>query len=149
VDTAKDVIVVADFKASHRAEEPTVAELVNNLSEQTSRLIREELRLAQVELKAKGKHAGMGLGLFSGAGLLAFLGAACLLTTAILALALVLPGWVAALVVTLVLFAGAGVAAFAGRKEVQHATPPKPERAMDNLPRDVQAVKGSMKEGSR
>jgi uncharacterized membrane protein YqjE len=137
---------VADAPENHRAQEPTVAELVNNLSEQTSRLVREELRLAQVELKEKGRHAGMGVGLFSSAGLLAFFGAAALVATAILALAVVLPGWASALIVAVLLFAAAGVAALAGKKEVEQATPPKPERAMDNLPRDVQAVKQPMKE---
>lgn len=139
---------MADVKGSHRAAEPTVAELVNNMSQQTSQLIREELRLAQVELQDKGKHAGMGLGLFSGAGLLAFFAAACLITTAILALALVLPDWLAALIVAVLLSAAAGVAAMLGKKEVQEATPPKPERAMDNVPRDVNAVKQPLKERS-
>lgn len=140
--------MVVDVKGTHRAEEPTVAELVHNLSEQTSQLIRDELRLAQAELVDKGKHTGMGLGLFSGAGLLAFFGAAGLIATAILALALVLPGWLAALIVTVLLFAAAGVAALLGKKEVGRGTPPKPERAMDNVKRDVQAVKHPAKEGS-
>jgi uncharacterized membrane protein YqjE len=137
---------VADAPENHRAQEPTVAELVNNLSQQTSQLVREELRLAQVELKEKGRHAGVGVGLFSGAGLLAFFGAATLVATAVLALSVVLPGWAAALIVALLLFAAAGVAALVGKKEVGQATPPKPERTMDNLPRDVQAVKQPMKE---
>ena len=137
---------MADAPGPHRTQEPTVAELVNNLSQQTSQLIREELRLAQVELKEKGKHAGLGVGLFSGAGLLAFFGAATLIATAVLALAEVLPAWAAALIVALVLFAAAGVAALVGKREVEQATPPKPERTMDNLPRDVQAVKQPMKE---
>ncbi|MDQ4085775.1 MAG: phage holin family protein [Actinomycetota bacterium] len=111
-----------------------------------SELVRQELRLAVAEMQNKGKHAGIGLGLFSGAGLLAFFGGACLIATVILALALVMPDWLAALVVTLVLFAAAGVVALMGRKQVQQATPPKPERAMDNVPRDVQAVKQPMKE---
>ncbi len=139
---------MADIRGDHRADEPTVAELVNNLSKQTSTLIREELRLAQVELQQKGKHAGIGLGLFSGAGLLAFFGAACLIATVILALALVLPDWLAALIVAVLLFVAAGIAAMFGKKEVQQATPPKPERTMENVPRDVQAVKQPMKERS-
>jgi uncharacterized membrane protein YqjE len=137
---------VTDAPETQRTQEPTVAELVNNLSQQTSQLVREELRLAQAELKEKGKHAGIGVGLFSGAGLLAFYGGATLIATVVLALAVVLPGWVAALVVAVLLFAGAGVAALLGKKQVDHATPPKPERTMDNLPRDVQAVKQPMKE---
>ena len=74
-----------------------------------STLVRDEMRLAQAEMTQKGKKAGLGIGLFSVAGLLAFFGLAVLITTAILALALVLPAWLAALIVTVVLFAGAGV----------------------------------------
>jgi uncharacterized membrane protein YqjE len=143
------VIVVADIRGDHRADEPTVGELVSNLSRQMSELVREELRLARAEMQSKGKHAGIGLGLFSGAGLLAFFGAAGLVATAMLALALVLPGWLAALIVTVLLFAAAGVAALLGRKQVQEATPPKPEQTMHNIPRDVQAVKQPLKERSR
>jgi uncharacterized membrane protein YqjE len=144
-----DVSNPAETTRSHRAEEPTVAELVNRMSQQTSQLVREELRLAQAELREKGKHAGLGAGLFSGAGLLAFFGGACLIATAILALALALPDWLAALIVAVVLFAAAGVAALLGRKRVQQATPPKPERTMANIPRDVQAVKEPMKGASK
>jgi uncharacterized membrane protein YqjE len=143
------VIVVADIRGDHRAEEPTVGELVNNLSRQMSELVREELRLARAEMQSKGKHAGIGLGLFSGAGLLAFFGAAGLVATAMLALALVMPGWLAALIVTVLLFAAAGVAALLGRRQVQEATPPKPEQTMHNIPRDVQAVKQPLKERSQ
>lgn len=139
---------MTDAPENHRAQDPTVAELVHNLSQQTSQLVREELQLAQVELKEKGKHAGVGVGLFSAAGLLAFFGGGTLIATAILALALVLPGWAAALIVAVALFAAAGVAALIGKKEVSQATPPKPERTIDNVPRDVQALKQPMKERS-
>lgn len=101
------------------------------------------MRLAQAEMRMKTKRAGLGLGLFSGSGLLAFFGAACLVAAAILALAETVPGWLAALIVTAVLFAAAGVAALVGKKEVQQATPPVPDRTVDNLRRDVQSVKES------
>ena len=139
---------MADAPENHRTQEPTVAELVHDLSQHTSQLVREELQLAQVELKEKGKHAGVGVGLFSAAGLLAFFGGATLIATAILVLALVLPGWAAALIVAVALFAAAGVAALLGKKEVSQATPPKPERTIENVPRDVQALKQPMKERS-
>lgn len=138
--------MVADVREPHRPDDHTVGELVHDLSQQTSQLVREELALAKAEMREKGKHAGLGLGLFSGAGLLAFFGGAALIATAILALALALPAWLAALVVTLVLFAAAGVAALVGRKHVQQATPAKPEQTIGNLPRDVQAVKQPIKE---
>jgi uncharacterized membrane protein YqjE len=140
------VIVVADVREPQHPEDQTVGALVHDLSQQTTQLVREEIALAKAELQEKGKHAGLGIGLFSGAGLLAFFGGACLIATAILALSLVMPPWLAALVVTLVLFAAAGVAALVGKKQVQRATPPKPEQTIDNLPRDLQAVKQPIKE---
>lgn len=123
-------------------QDPTLGALVHQLSEQTSQLVRSEVELAKAELAEKGRNAGLGIGLFSAAGLLGFFGAAVLITTFILALALVLPAWAAALVVTLVLFAGAGVAAMLGRNKVAEATPPKPERVMENVPKDIATIKG-------
>jgi uncharacterized membrane protein YqjE len=112
------------------------------LSEQIPELVRSELRLAQAELAQKGKKAGLGVGMFSAAGLLAFFGLATLITTAILALALVLPAWAAALIVAVVLFAGAGGVALAGRNKVQAATPATPERTIANVREDVSVLKG-------
>ena len=123
-------------------QDPTLGALVHDLSEQTSRLVRSEVELAKAELAEKGKNAGVGIGLFSAAGLLAFFGAAVLITTVILALALVLPGWASALIVAVVLFAAAGVAALIGKNKVSEATPPKPERAMENVPKDIATIKG-------
>ncbi len=117
--------------------------LVSQLSSQIPDLIRSELRLAQAEVTAKGKRAGVGIGMFSAAGLLAFFGLAFLLTTATLLLALVVPGWVAALIVTVVLFAAAGVAALLGRKKVAEAAPPVPERAIESVKEDLATVKGA------
>jgi uncharacterized membrane protein YqjE len=135
------VIVVTDIREPQHPEDHSVGELVHDLSQQTSQLVREEMALAKAELQEKGKHAGLGIGLFSGAGLLAFFGGACLIATAILVLSLAMPSWLAALVVTLVLFAAAGAAALVGKKQVQRATPPKPEQTIENLPRDLRAVK--------
>ena len=138
--------MVTDVREPQHPEDHSVGALVHDLSQQTSQLVREEMALAKAELQEKGKHAGLGMGLFSVAGLLAFFGGACLIATAILLLALAMPAWLAALVVTLVLFAAAGIAALTGKKQVQRATPPKPEQTIDNLPRDVQAVKQPIKE---
>ena len=101
-----------------RTEEPTIGALVHDLSQQLPDLIRSELRLAQAEVTEKGKRAGLGIGMFSVAGLLAFFGVAVLITTAILALDLVMPAWLAALIVAVVLLAAGGVVALAGKKQV-------------------------------
>ncbi len=124
------------------AGQASLGELVSQLSTQVPALIRSEIRLAQAEVTQKGKRAGIGIGMFSAAGLLAFFGLGFLLTTAALLLALVVPGWVATLVVTVVLFAAAGVAALLGKKKVAAAGPPVPERAIDSVKEDVATVKG-------
>ncbi len=124
-------------------EDPTLGALVHDLTQQMSTLVRDEMRLAQAEMTEKGKKAGLGLGLFGGAGVVALFGVATLLATVILALALVIPAWLAALIVTVVLFAVSGVLALAGRKNVAEATPAKPEEAIDGLKRDVATVKGA------
>ncbi|MBT2594954.1 phage holin family protein [Arthrobacter sp. ISL-72] len=130
-----------DAGKANASDDRPVAELITELSRQTSRLVRDELRLAQAELKEKGRHAGRGAGLFGGAGLLAFFGVAGLITTAILALSLVLPAWVSALIVSVVLLVAAGIAALIGRKEVKQVGPPAPEAALDSIKRDIQEVK--------
>jgi uncharacterized membrane protein YqjE len=119
----------------------SVGELVSRLSEQTSQLIRDELRLAQLEMSAKGKKAGLGAGLFGGAGLFAFFGLASLVAAAILALAGPLSGWLAAIIVAAALFVIAGVVALVGKREVSQATPPVPEQAVAGIKQDVQALK--------
>ena len=123
------------------SEEPLGA-VVHRLSEQIPELVRSEIRLAQAELAQKGKRAGVGVGLFSAAGLFALYGLATLLTTAIVLLDLALPLWAAALIVTGVLFAIAGVAALVGKKQVSEATPPAPEKAIAGAKQDVATIKG-------
>jgi len=130
-----------DRGASSSADLST-GELMSQLSEQTSRLVRSELQLAQVELKNSAKHAGLGVGLFSVAGVLAWFGLGALIGTAIIALDLVLPLWAAALIVTLVLFVAAGIAALVVRGQVQQVTP-TPERTVENVKLDVKEVKES------
>lgn len=116
--------------------------MVHRLSEQVPDLVRSELRLAQAELAQKGKKAGLGIGMFSAAGLLAFFGLATLIATAVIALANALPAWAAGLVVAVVLLAGAAVAALAGKKEVDAAIPPSPERSIAGVREDVAVMKG-------
>jgi uncharacterized membrane protein YqjE len=123
-------------------EDASSAQLVSRLTQQSTELIRSELRLAQAEMTEKAKHAGVGAGLFGGAGLVALYGVGALVATVILALALVLPAWLAALIVTVLLFAVAGIVALVGKKQVSQATPAAPERAIDGVKRDIETVKG-------
>jgi uncharacterized membrane protein YqjE len=122
--------------------DPSIGALVNQLTTQVPELIRSELRLAQAEVTEKGKRAGVGVGMFSAAGLLAFFGFGTLIATAVLALSLVMDGWLAALIVAVVLFAVAGVLALLGKNKVQESTPLQPERAVAGVKQDIATVKG-------
>ena len=128
--------------ASEPGSDEPIGALVHRLTQQIPELVRSEMRLAQAELTEKGKSAGVGIGLFSAAGLTALYGLAALLTTIVVLLDLALPLWLSALIVTVVLFAIAGVAALVGKKQVSQATPPAPERAIAGVKEDVATVKG-------
>jgi hypothetical protein len=123
------------------SEDASVGELVARITQETSALVRDELRLAQAEMARKGKYAGLGAGLLGGGALFAVLGLGTLVAAAVLGLAVALPGWLAALVVAVVLFAVAGVAALVGKKEITAAVPPVPEEALRSVKLDVAAVK--------
>jgi hypothetical protein len=119
----------------------STGELIGQLTEQLSRLVRDEARLAQAEVTQKAKRLGLGAGLFGGAGLFTFFGLAVLISSAVLGLAEVLPGWLAALIVAVVLLAVAGVLALVGRKDVAQASPPLPTQAIAGVQADVATVK--------
>lgn len=118
-----------------------VGELVQELSRQTATLVRQELQLAQLEMKEKGKRAGIGAGLFGGAGVVALYGGGALIAAIILVLATALEAWIAAVIVAVVLFAVAGILALTGKKQVEQATPPAPEQAIASTKRDIDEVK--------
>lgn len=122
-------------------QDPSLGELVGRMSEQTSQLIRDELRLAQAEMAAKAKKAGIGAGLFGGAGLFAVYGVGCLIAGAVLGLAGPIPDWLAALIIGAVLLAVAGVSALVGKRKVAQAMPPLPQEAVEGIKEDVQTLK--------
>ncbi|HZG49312.1 MAG TPA: phage holin family protein [Thermoleophilaceae bacterium] len=126
-------------------QDSSVGELVRQLSEQTSTLIRQEMRLAQAELTEKGRHAGKGAGMFGGAGLVALYGVGALVAAAIIGIGTLLEPWIAAVIVGVVLLAVAGILALTGKKQVAQAGPPKPEQAIASLQRDVDTVKARAK----
>lgn len=128
--------------SEQRTSDEPIGAVVHRLSEQIPELVRSEIRLAQAELTQKGKRAGLGIGMFSLAGLLAFFAAATLIATAVVALDLVLPLWAACLIVAAVLLVAALGAALGGRNEIQQATPVAPEVTIANVKEDVSALKG-------
>ena len=121
----------------------SIAELIKQVSEESSRLLRSELKLAQAEMTQKAKTAGIGIGAFGAAAVLGWFALGCFLATAILALALVLPPWLAALIVTVVVAIAAGIAALIGKKKVAEAAPPVPTDTVDSVKKDVEEIKES------
>jgi uncharacterized membrane protein YqjE len=121
--------------------EPSAGELVKQLSQQVSTLLRDELKLAQLEMSRKGKQAGAGVSLFGAAGLIAFFGLASLIACAIIAISGVISAWLAALIVGLALFAVAGLAALVGKGRLSRATPPVPKETAESLKNDVEVIK--------
>jgi large-conductance mechanosensitive channel len=122
----------------------SVGELVRSLSEDLTTLVRDEIRLAQAEVSDKAKKAGVGIGAFGGAGVVALYGLGVLIAAAVLGLAAVVSAWLAALIVAVVLFVVAGVAALIGKKKLSQAAPPVPSRAIDSVKTDVAEIKESI-----
>ena len=129
--------------------DPSLAELMRRLSDQSTLLVRQELDLAKAELAEKGKQAGLGAGMFGGAAVFGLYAVGALTAALILALSLAVVGWLAALIVTVLYAAIAGVLALVGRSKVRQGVPPVPERAVESVKEDVQAAKLRAKEGRR
>lgn len=123
------------------ASQASLAELVKQLSEQTSRLARQEVELAKAEITEKGKRAGLGAGMFGGAGLFGLYAVGALVAAAVIGLATAVTAWLAALIVAAVLAAVAGLLALQGKSKIEQATPPVPEQATESVKEDVQWAK--------
>jgi hypothetical protein len=136
-----------DYEAPRDPRDRPVGELLKQLSDQTATLVRQEMELARTELVEKGKQAGIGAGAFGGAGLVAVFAVGALTATLILALSTFLEGWLAALIVTVVYAAVAGVLALVGKSRVQQATPPVPEEATASVQEDVDVAKTRARAG--
>jgi hypothetical protein len=130
-------------------DERPVAELLKELSEQTSTLVHQELELAKLELAQKGKRAGVGTGLFGGASVIALYAVGALTAAIVLLLATALAGWLAALIVAAAYGLLAGGLALAGRAQVQQATPPVPQQATESVKEDVQWAKAKAQQARR
>jgi len=122
-------------------EDASLGEIVARITEQTSALMRDELRLAQLEMARKGKYAGVGAGLLGGGAVFAVFGLGTLVAAAVLGLAVVLPGWAAALIVAGSLFVIAVAAALFGKKGISAAGAPVPKEALASVKLDLEALK--------
>jgi MFS family permease len=136
-------------KGNSQLRDRPVGDLVKDATEQAQTLIREEIELAKAELGEKGKQAGIGAGMFGGAGLFGLFAFGALTAAAIGAVDLAVPFWAAALIVAAVYGAIAGVLALTGKTKVQAATPPVPEETVENVKEDVAWTKQRAQAGRR
>ncbi len=135
--------------AASDQNEPSAGELVKELSEQTSALVKQEVALAKAEMTEKAKAAGLGVGMFGSAGLVTFLGLSALTAGAILGLATAVDDWLAALIVGFVYLALAGAQALLGRAQLKRAGPPAPEQAAESVKEDVEWAKTRARSAKR
>jgi hypothetical protein len=140
---------VLNGKLVRPVAEQSTAELVQTASEQISRLVKDEIALAKAELAEKGKHAGIGIGLFGAGGVFVFYGVGATIATLIIVFDIFLPLWLAALIWTVVLFLAAGILALFGKNQVTKAVPPEPQATIESVKLDVDEVKQAVKERSR
>ena len=139
--------VAAERRSGDSPDEQSLSQLTKQLTEQTSALAQKEIELAKAELALKGKRLGIGAGAFGAAGLFGLYALGALTATAILALAIVLDAWLAALLVAAGYGAVAGILALTGKKKVEEGTPPVPEQAIETTKADVEYTKQRAKEG--
>jgi hypothetical protein len=122
----------------------SIGQLTSQLTEQLSRLVRDEMALAQLEAKQRAKRFGLGLGMFGVGGVFLFFGASAAIAAAILALAIVVPAWLAALIVAGALMFLAGIVALTGKKSIERGSPPMPTEAIRSVREDAAVVKNAL-----
>jgi uncharacterized membrane protein YqjE len=136
----------AHVRTYTKPEDASFGELAARLSEQVSRLVHDELALAEAEAKEKAKRLGLGAGLFGMSAVLALFGGGCAVAAVVLGLANVVAAWLAALIVAAALFLVAGLAALVGRRDVKRATPPVPTEAVRSTKEDLATVRRAVKQ---
>ena len=132
---------MADYPPQDELRDRPIGELLKQLSHETTMLVRQELDLAKAEMAQKGRKAGLGAGLLSGAAVFGLLALGALTAFFILALDGALPNWAAALIVAAVYGAIAGVLALRGKERVQEAGKPVPEQTKETVKEDVEWAK--------
>jgi uncharacterized membrane protein YqjE len=134
-------------QSQEELRERPVGELLRQLADETTTLVKQELELAKSEMTEKGKRAGVGFGMWGAAGVVGFLALGALTTFFILALDGAIPNWAAALIVASVYGAIAGLLYLRGKRKVDAAGKPVPEEAIDNVKEDVEWAKTRAKSG--
>jgi hypothetical protein len=134
-----------DLPGTEDLRDRSLGELLSQLSEQTTRLVHQELELAKAELTQKGKEAGAGAGMFGGAGAIGLAALGALTACFILALDLIMPAWLAALIVAVVYGVVAFVLVKQGQARIKRATPPVPTQTIETVKEDVEWAKTQMR----
>jgi hypothetical protein len=140
---------MADDRIQDDLRDQSIGELLKQLSQETTTLVRQELELAKAEMATKGKQAGVGAGMFGGAGVAALLGLGALTAAAIAALGTGIAIWLAALILALLWLVVAAVLATTGKSKVQQATPPVPEQTQQSVKEDVEWARTQAKSARR
>jgi len=143
--TTQHPSTVGDPRDTDELRERSLGELLKQLSQETTRLVHQELELAKAELTQKGKQAGTGAGMFGGAGALGLAALGALTACFILALDVVMPAWLAALIVAVVYGIIAFVLVRQGQARIRRATPPVPEQTIETVKEDVEWAKTQMR----
>jgi len=138
-----------DTREGDDLRQESFGELTKGLSRDISTLVRQELDLARAEMREKAKTAGPGLGMFGGAGVFALAALGALTAFLILLLDLAMPAWAAALIVTALWAAVAGVLYVTGRERVKEAGKPVPEQTMETVKEDVDFAKEMLRSSGR
>jgi hypothetical protein len=121
--------------------EQPIGDLLKQLANESTTLMRQELELAKAEMREKAGKAGPGFGMWGAAGIVGLLAAGALTAFLILALDGVMPNWLAALLVGLVYAATAGVLYVNGKHRVEDAGSPVPQKTIESVKEDVQWAK--------
>jgi uncharacterized membrane protein YqjE len=143
---APEVLDASRAGSSDKRDE-SAADLLKQVSDEATTLVRQEIKLAAAEMTEKAKQVGVGAGMFGGAGYTLHLASLGLMLCLIFALATAMAAWLAALVVTVVFVAIAGVLALVGKKRIQKAGPPIPEEAIESVKQTIETVKEEAKWG--
>ncbi len=122
----------------------SIGTIIKDLTADVSMLIRSEIALLKLELKEAAAKLGGGAAMMAGALFLGLIGLAFLFVTITLGMiALGLPAWLSSLIVTVVLFAAAGILIVLGKKKLAGVNF-VPSEAIENIKLDIDTLKADV-----
>ena len=133
--------------STNRKDDRSTRRLIRDLSEQSARLVSQEMALARAELTEKRVQAGLGTGLLVGAGVLALYGLGALTACGILLLSSAMKAWIAAVTIAGGVLIVAGAVALIGKAHLARAAPPVPQAAIDTAKQDLETIRANVREG--